>query len=298
MKKHLFLILFCSSFVSAFAADAVYPSDILHLVNWKITLPEDINPADNKADEVKQLIDYKHDNYFFLTPEKDGVVFRAHAGGATTNNSGYPRSELRERKSDGSLDISWDSNDGNYHVMEIRQKITHLPEVKKHVVAAQIHDANDDVCMLRLEGQKLFLEFGNKDADLSIDPNYQLGTAFNFKVIVHNNVMQFYYNDELKHTKTLSFSGAYFKAGVYTQSSCQGSKKVQGEECDAYGEVIIYSLSVYHGDTLLVTNIDKTTTSAEIAAYYNILGTQLANEPKSGIYVVLYKNGKTKKMIK
>ena len=265
-----------------------------------------MNPADNKADEVKQLTGYKHDDYFFLTPEKDGVVFRAHAGGATTNNSGYPRSELRERTADGKVDISWDSNDGDYHIIEITQKITHLPEIKKHLVAGQIHDANDDVCMLRLEGKKLFLEFGLKDEngvnypDLEIDPNYQLGDVFTFKIVVHNNTMQFYYNDILKHDKEFkAFSGAYFKAGAYTQSSCQGTKKVSGESCDAYGEVVIYGLSVYHDSAPLITAINKTTTTpASIVAYYSILGTRLPQEPENGVYVILYKNGKARKVLK
>jgi uncharacterized protein YycO len=50
----------------------------------------------------------------------------------------------------------------------------------------------------------------------------------------------------LVETWPVHFSGAYFKAGAYVQSNCQGKKKVAGESCDAYGEVVIYKVSVTH----------------------------------------------------
>jgi hypothetical protein len=50
----------------------------------------------------------------------------------------------------------------------------------------------------------------------------------------------------LKYTYPKAFSGAYFKAGAYVQSSCQGSKKVSGESCSAYGESVIYGVEVLH----------------------------------------------------
>ena len=61
---------------------------------------------------------------------------------------------------------------------------------------------------------------------------------------VANNQVKCYYNGALKYTYNKSFSGAYFKAGAYVQSSCQGDKKVTGESCSAYGEVVIHDLKV------------------------------------------------------
>lgn len=231
-----------------------YPADVLDLTNWKITLPIDLD-VNGSPDEIKQptLATYSHAEYFHLNGTSNGVTFKAHAGGVTTSNSGYPRSELREMTNNGADMASWASNDGDYHILEVTEKITHTPDVKKHVVVAQIHDASDDIVMLRLENAKLFLEFNGTDGPAATT-TYVLGTEFTFKIIVHNGVMDFYYNGSLFHTATQNFSGAYFKAGMYTQSSCQGSKQVVGELCTAYGEMELLGLSIYHGATLPTYN--------------------------------------------
>ena len=71
------------------------PAKILDLRNWKIALPVD-TPHAGTPDEIKQpeLAGFVLSPYFYAG--KGGVVFQAHAGGATTKNSRYPRSELRE----------------------------------------------------------------------------------------------------------------------------------------------------------------------------------------------------------
>src|SRR5262245_33357455 len=81
---------------------ASFPAALLDLRNWKLTLPI-ASPGGSSPLEVKQpeLATYSHDEYFHLNAARDGVVFRAHAGGATTSNSGYPRSELREMADNG-----------------------------------------------------------------------------------------------------------------------------------------------------------------------------------------------------
>lgn len=247
----LSIILSCKAF-SIGNSTPTLPSHVLDLSNWKITLPIDLN-SDGNPDEIKQpsFATYSHSEYFHLNAQNNGVVFKAHAGGFTTTNSGYPRSELREMTNNGTANASWGSNDGLYHILEVKEKITHYPDVKKHVVVAQIHDAVDDVVMLRLETSKLFLEFQGVDGP-TLTSSYVLGTEFTFKMIVHDNQIEFYYNGNLIHTQTYTtaFSGAYFKAGMYTQSSCQGSKKVTNELCSAYGEMELLGLSTYHGSTL------------------------------------------------
>jgi hypothetical protein len=53
---------------------------------------------------------------------------------------------------------SW-SNESGTHTMRLRQAVTKLPEAKPHVVTAQIHDEDDDVVMVRLEGTQLEVEY-------------------------------------------------------------------------------------------------------------------------------------------
>jgi hypothetical protein len=219
---------------------ATYPSDLLDLLNWKLTLPIDTSHA-GSPDEIKQpeLDTYSLSPYFILNSAKNGVIFQAHCGGATTSGSGYPRSELREMANNGADNASWSTSSGT-HTMIIRQAITHLPEVKRHVVAGQIHDADDDVIMIRLEGTNLFVEAGGTNVG-QLDSGYQLGTVFTVKIVASGGVINVYYNDILRVSYSRSVSGCYFKAGCYTQSNTS-----KGDAADAYGQVIIYSLTVSH----------------------------------------------------
>src|SRR6266511_3032166 len=132
----------------------ILPSGVLNLTNWKLTLPVDTAHA-GSPDEITQpeLNGFQDAQYFHVNDSGNGVVFKAHCGGATTSGSGYPRSELREMNSNGSTKASWSTTSGT-HTMEISQAVTHLPVVKPHVVVGQIHDAADDVIVFRFEGRR------------------------------------------------------------------------------------------------------------------------------------------------
>jgi hypothetical protein len=217
------------------------PARILSLTNWRLALPVNTAHAGN-PDQIDQpeLAGFSLSPYFRLNDNKNGVIFRAHAGGATTENSSYPRSELREMTSRGTRAASW-SNTSGTHVMTIRQAITHLPVAKPEVVAGQIHDAEDDIVMIRLSGQRLFAQADGDDWG-TLDASYKLGATFTVKVEAAKGRIKIYYNGELKVDKARSGSGWYFKAGCYTQSNTS-----KGDAASAYGEVVIYSLQVAHG---------------------------------------------------
>jgi hypothetical protein len=144
----------------------------------------------------------------------------------------------------GATNAAWGSSSG-IHTMFIEQAVTHLQTVKPHIVVGQIHDAYDDVIVFRLENKKLFIDLNGKDGT-TLDTSYTLGKKFTVMFKIQNNKVECYYNDSLAYTYNVTFSGAYFKAGAYVQSSCQGAKKVSGESCDAFGEMEIYKLWVKH----------------------------------------------------
>jgi hypothetical protein len=78
-----------------------YPSSILHLRNWKLTLPIDTE-HNGSPDEIKQPeLETYSSQFLCLNARKDAVVFKAFTGGETTKGSNYPRSELREMSADG-----------------------------------------------------------------------------------------------------------------------------------------------------------------------------------------------------
>jgi hypothetical protein len=228
------------------------PSAVLNLTDWKITLPFDSNGKDGEtsdvAAEVKhpQFGNYTLADYFYTNSTNDGVVFKAHAGGAHTKGSGFPRSELREMIENGKKSAQWQSNEGK-HTMEIDQAITHLPIHKKHTVAGQIHSTGDfdDVITCRLEDKTLFLAHNGKKGTV-LTEKYVMGTRFKIKWVVENNQIRSYYNNELVETYPLQFPDAYFKAGCYTQSASWGKNNNHAAEATEYSEVVIYNLSVSH----------------------------------------------------
>ncbi len=219
-----------------------YPAQALNLTNWKETLPigEPKKPLEIKQ---PQLATYKLDPWFSVVP--GGVRFRAPVNGVTTSGSGYPRSELREMVKNGSENASWSSTTGT-HTMKVVESITAVPQTKKHVVAGQIHDGSSDVIVIRLELPKLYVNVDGKN-DFVLDDNYSLGKKFSFSFVVSDGNTDVFYNNSSKPVYSLnkSYSGAYFKAGAYTQSNC--STESAGKCIDSnFGEVVIYELSVTH----------------------------------------------------
>lgn len=219
------------------------PSSILNLTNWKLTLPVDSSGGTSgTAAEIRQptLGSYRHPTWFVANAAGNGVMFRAHANGATTSeNTDYARSELREMTSGGASNASWSPNSGT-HTMILTQSITRLPgSSKPEVVAGQIHDGSDDVLQVRLEGRRLFLSLDDGQDEVDLTTNYTLGAGFALVITSTPNGITVTYNGV---TKVSNFkpsdagSAWYFKAGCYTQSNESGT----------YGEVIVYDLRISH----------------------------------------------------
>lgn len=228
--------------VTPSTGNAQIPTHIINLTNWKLTLPIG---AQESPTEIKQpqLATYTNNPWFIVSG--GGVRFRSAVNGVTTSGSGYPRSELREMFNNGTTNASWSSSSGT-HTMVIEEAITALPATKKHVVAGQIHDGTNDVIVIRLEDKKLFIDIGGSNGPI-LDANYTLGKHFTVKFEATGGKTNIYYNNNTTpaYTLTRSYSGAFFKAGAYTQSNCS---KEASTLCNAnnYGEVIIYRLEVTH----------------------------------------------------
>jgi poly(beta-D-mannuronate) lyase len=199
---------------------------------WKLTLPT------GDAEEKRG-----HDLAAFVHPvlyhpgRGGGWVFNAPAGGASTGGSDYPRTELRELS--GGKEAAW-SNKSGTHEMVLQQAIN-SDASGAGVVAGQIHDDEDDVLRVVLKGSRLYASFSaGKGKDLpyqTIDHAYRLGTVFNLRILADPSGIHVFYNGQEKASLDRQFSGGYFKAGAYTQSTDKG---------DGAGEVTIYSLAVLH----------------------------------------------------
>lgn len=216
--------------------EAAKPGDLIDLENWFLTLP--IGPAgDPDSIDQPELLDYRSE-WFDLTPDRTGVVFRAPAGGVTTKNSKYPRSELREMN--GEEKAAWSNTEGT-HTLETRQAITAVPRAKPEVVSAQIHDGGDDVLQIRLERSTLVAQYDDGREQIVIDPVYRLGTPYDLRIVAANGRITVFYNGQRRAEIERSGSSWYWKIGAYTQSNPE-----RGEDADAEGVVVVYSLSIEH----------------------------------------------------
>jgi hypothetical protein len=230
---------------SSAQAACSYPSQVLDLTNWKETLPTGTSGSPTEIVQAT-LASYSMDPYFHPNSTCDGVVFRAPVNGVTTSGSSYPRSELREMTNNGQTKASWSTTSGT-NTLFIDQAITAVPKTKKHIVAGQIHDAEDDVIVIRLEYPKLFIDINGNDGP-TLDANYTLGKRFTVKFVSNGGKINIYYNGSATPAYTLAKSGSgnYFKAGAYTQSNCETEESSELCSADNYGEVVIYQLEVSH----------------------------------------------------
>ncbi|MFZ5829614.1 MAG: polysaccharide lyase family 7 protein [Planctomycetota bacterium] len=242
MKLKFALVLALLSLVIHGPASAAEPpARVLNLARWKLTLPVDTD-LPGRPDEIVQpaLDGFQHPDYFFVNEKGDGVVFRAPCGGITTKGSSYPRCELREMDESGRDEIAWGTDDGQIHTLAARLAVTHVPMKKPHVVCAQIHDAKDDLLMLRVEGTKLLIERAAEE-DLVLDRNYRLGTPLELKIEAGGGRVRVWIDGDQKLDWKVARKGCYFKTGCYTQSNVE-----KGDAADAYGEVVVYRLAVEH----------------------------------------------------
>jgi hypothetical protein len=239
-----------------------YPMDVINSKNWKLTLPIG-SPTEIKVGATPDLMTYT-DEWFRLNTDKNGTVFKVRTDGATTSGSDNPRSELREMKDDGKNSASWSSTSGT-HSMIVEQSVDVLPiGTKPVVVAGQIHDSDDDITVIRVEGNTYNSNTGDKalnsiwitNGDTAhgylVTNSYKLGDKFSIGFKVSNGKINYVYNgQDLSYSKSKSFSGAYFKAGAYNQSGGNCTTLTSGSDvgkCD-YAQVTIYNLQVCHDGT-------------------------------------------------
>ncbi|QFS42557.1 polysaccharide lyase family 7 protein [Nostoc sphaeroides] len=220
---------------------AQYPDDVLDLSQWKLTLPISLNlpPKSNSATEIKQpqLQTYAQSEYFRLNAAKNGVLFKAIAGGArTSKNTAYPRSELREMQGDGTQPAAWSCTNAN-HAMYLEQTLLHTTTKKPEVTIAQIHDSKNDNLMVKYFGPpfangstdigKLEARFNNDTMTQILDSAYKIGDPMTIDIAVTSggNVTVTYKNQRSgvsNSTATVKLTdivgSCYFKAGIYIQA--------------------------------------------------------------------------------
>lgn len=220
--------------------DCSRPARILTLGRWKLTLPVGVNgrPTEILGPRLQSYTSA----YFAVSQACNAVDFRAPVDGVTTVDSQNPRSELRQMSSRGDL-AAWSSTSGR-HTMVLTEAFTRVPDGNPQVVGGQIHDADEDISVFRLEGTNLYVTNGDDSHYQLVTSSYTLGTPFEAKYVVGGGVIRAYVDNHLVATINKAFDGAYFKAGAYTQANCGDASPCSRYN---YGEVQIYALKVSDG---------------------------------------------------
>jgi hypothetical protein len=241
------------------------PGDVLDLRPWRLNLPVDSKGGTSgESALVKQPKVFTYtDPSFALNEARDGVVFTAFVDGATTENSKYARSELRELSASGSL-AAWSARSGT-HTMTVTGSVDHLPVNKPQVSAAQIHGSSDLPLIVMATGAcdapcdhdprtraippghvQLMTKENNDTSRQVLDPDYVLGSRYTLTIEARAGVATLTYtNLASRFSSTASFPVAskqdlYFKAGCYTLSN------LNSDAASAYGRTTINALSVTH----------------------------------------------------
>ena len=218
--------------------DAV-PSQILNLTDWKITLPVEA-PDDDRPVEIFQPELARYQSEFFRVDHAtSAVAFTANVGGIPQPGSDYARTELRVMANGGRDEAAWSSDEGK-HTMTIREAIIATPEERPSLVAGQIHDDEEYIVLIRLDGHRLYAKADDRSIG-ELDEDYQLGTVFTVRLEAEAGRIRIFYNDELKVDYEKDCSTCYFKAGVYLQTNAEW-----GDADDAVGRVDVYDLTVEH----------------------------------------------------
>lgn len=108
---------------------------MLDLTTWNLSIPTDPTPTVITTERLSN----SYQSGYFRRNADDSVTFWVPVTGSTTTNSRYPRTELRETQSDGSLN-NWLHASADSYLSAVLQ-VEQVPSRNK-VVIGQIHSTN------------------------------------------------------------------------------------------------------------------------------------------------------------
>ena len=201
---------------------------MIDLATWNLSIPEGSPPT---TIATSQLVQGFQNQYFHA--DSGTVFFWAPVTGATTANAIYPRSELRETYSNGTL-RNWLYSAAD-NKLAATLAVSQVPSSGK-VVIGQIHAKDSTSPMVKLEYQyKTYSSTGNIVAKVRMRPDDESGQVITIATGIKLN-QSFSYLIHLSPTGVLTINGAgyqwsspisstwsdkplYFKAGVYVQDN-------------------------------------------------------------------------------
>ena len=239
------------------------PGGNFNLTNFYLGLPVDSSggtSGDSASIPAAQLTGgYTNALYFYTGPVDGAMVFWAPVTGATTPNSSYPRSELREQLTPPSNSTNWLPY-GN-HRLSAQCRVTQVPSTGK-VIIGQIH------CYTGNARPLLKLQYNNGviEALVKTNSNYDADFKFYFQNVGLSNLVSYEIHQENGWLTTTvngsnqtinifatdpdwATNGLYFKAGSY----CQDNTGTTNEGA----RVAFYALSRSHAPSITNQPTDR-----------------------------------------
>ena len=249
------------------------PGGNFNLTNFYLGLPVDSSggtSGDSASISAAQLVaGYSNALYFYTGPVDGAMVFWAPVTGATTPNSSYPRSELREQLTPPSNSTNWLPY-GN-HLLSAQCRVTQVPSTGK-VIIGQIH------CYTGNARPLLKLQYNNGviEALVKTNSNYDADFKFYFQNVGLSNLISYQIHQENGWLTTAingsnqtinvfatdpdwATNGLYFKAGSY----CQDNSGTTNEGA----RVAFYALSRSHAPAIVSQPTNQTVTVGENATF-------------------------------
>ena len=186
---------------------------MIDLSTWNLSIPEGSPPA---TIETSQLVQGFQDQYFHS--DSGTVFFWAPVTGATTTNAIYPRSELRETYSNGTLrNWLYPAADNKLAATLV---VSQVPSTGK-IVIGQIHAKDSTRPMVKLEYQyKTYSSTGNIVAKVRLRPDDETGQVITIATGIKLN-QSFSYLIHLNPAGVLTINGAGYQWSclLYTSPS-------------------------------------------------------------------------------
>lgn len=274
MKAVIVRLFACMTGFASLAAHAscttVAPSSVLDLAHWKLTLPVDAHggTTGEAADVATETLTEGYRSGYFCVEPSGAVKFWAPVNGATTDDSDYPRSELRYVIDPDDDNVNWTTADDDAG-LTARVVVERVPASTQKVVVGQVHgfQTNAFIKLRYLYDPSTHTgsvaALVNEDPNASASTNYgsidglMNGQPFTYSIAVVGRTITIKINSHVLSSFHVPYGWLhvpmYFKAGSYDQAS--GSSSTDGGRV-AFSQLSAWAHAATGADTIFVSGLD------------------------------------------
>jgi len=210
----------------------IHAAEAFDLSHWKLTLPVgESGAAEGHPMEVqaaKLSGGYTHAEYFYKGTEGQ-LVFWCPVTGTKTENTEFPRSELREVINPDDDNVCWAAP--GTHTLQARCRVIEVPSTQK-VIIGQIHGYSGKAKpLIKLQFFKgrveaLVKENASKGKDLKLTfPDVGMDKDFDYEIKLQDGLLSITVNGSTQSVNVFekdpewAKQTLFFKVGAYTQDN-------------------------------------------------------------------------------